>query len=99
MASGIWQRSVDGGASIPPSSPRSIPSPHDGEVGRDLKRARPFDPPVPSPSPAQASLSFRKALRLEWGVGGNRAIYCHLFPFSCHDYGDMMKTFVMRTTR
>ncbi len=39
---------------IPPPSPRSIPSPHDGEVGRgsgrgDLKRARQFDGTSPSP--------------------------------------------------
>src|SRR3989442_5847914 len=42
---------------IPPPSPRSIPSPHDGEVGRgsgrgDFKRARQFDGTSPSPQPS-----------------------------------------------
>src|SRR2546427_6638845 len=47
---------------IPPPSPRSIPSPHDGEVGRgsgrgELKRARQCDgtTPLPCPLPARAS--------------------------------------------
>jgi len=50
---------------IPPPSLGSIPSPHDGEVGRgsgrgDFKRARQFDGTSPSPQPSPRSCLARR---------------------------------------
>src|SRR5437667_941254 len=60
---------------IPPPSTRSIPSPHDGEVGRgsgrgDFKRARQFDGPSPSPQPSPRSCLARRGSRRlqQWWV-------------------------------
>ena len=58
----------------PPPSPRSLPSPHDGEVGRgsgrgDFKRARQFDGTSPSPQPSPRScLAGRGATSAMVGV-------------------------------
>src|SRR6266699_1376010 len=56
---------------IPTPTPRAIPSPHDGEVGRgDFKRARQFDGTSPSPRPSPRScLAGRGSKRLQrWWV-------------------------------
>src|SRR5213592_3492001 len=63
---------------IPPPSLGSIPSPHDGEVGRgsgrgDFKRARQFDGTSPSPQPSpRSSLAGRGEHETSAMVGVSR---------------------------
>jgi hypothetical protein len=78
-ASAVWQmvslETAAGGRILTrPPNPRSIPSPHDGEVGRglgrgDFKRARQFDGTNPSPQPSPRScLAGRGATSAMVGV-------------------------------
>jgi hypothetical protein len=71
-----WLKAIEQGRILlPPPRQRSIPSPHDGEVGRgsgrgDFNRARQFDGTSPSPQPSPRScLAGRGSRRLQrWWV-------------------------------